>query len=212
MADGTARQGEPHQARRHRRNSWWAVAIIVLLSAFLGGMGIWLLAAPPPAMDPDEATAVGAVFAALGLLALVGAWFVWRRAHPPRLKNVELTVTPHEVPRGGRIHASVSLASPPRADVQLELALICSELYDVMERVSNPNGPDTEQRATKEAVRHRATVPIDATGASADFEIPADEPFSYNGDCISAVWKVRVQERRPRRADRVVDELVWVLP
>lgn len=186
--------------------------MIALLAAFLVGMGLWLLAAPPPAIEPGEGKVVGAVFTGLGVLAAVGAFFVWRRANPPRLKNVELTVTPREVRRGGRVNASVALAAPPRPDRQIELALVCTELYDVKERVSNPNGADTEQRATKEAERHREGVPIDAAGASAAFEVPADEPFSYDGECISAVWKVRVQERRPRRADRVLDEPVWVLP
>jgi hypothetical protein len=150
------------------------------------------------------------VFAVLGLLAAVGAWVVWRRANPPRLKGVELTVAPREVARGGRVRATVSLTAPLDSDAELELALVCTELYDVKERVSNPNGSDYDQRQTKEAERHRVATPVHAPGASVDFEVPVDEAFSYHGDYISAVWKVRLQERRPRRADRVLDELLWV--
>jgi hypothetical protein len=212
MADGAQARQEAQQARRHRRGSWWSTAVVSLLSAFLLGMGIWLLAAPPPALERDEATGVGAVFAVLGLLAAVGALLVWRKANPPRLKGVELTVTPRELARGGSVRATVALTTPPDADAELELALVCTELYDIKERVHNANGTSYDQRQTKEAERHRVATPVHAPGASVDFDVPAAEAFSYHGEYISAVWKVRLQERRPRRADRVLDELLWVRP
>lgn len=191
---------------------WIGFVVCAALAVLMAGLTVWLVTATPAGDDPTEAVWGGGI---LGLCALfLGgvAWFLWRKARPPVLKNVQVSVTPAEVRRGGRVQARVTSTGSRRPDATLEVALVCTELYDIKQRVSNPNGGDYEQRVTHEHELHRQTRPVDGATVDASFDIPAEGPFSYDGDCISAIWRVRALERRPNRRDRCRDEYVWVMP
>lgn len=191
---------------------WIGFAVCAVLAVFMVGLGVWVVAANPGGGDPTEALWAGG-FLGLTALFLGGvAWFVLRKLRPLTLKNVQLSVAPAELRRGGRVQVRVTSTGSRPPDATLEVALMCTELYDVKQRVTNPNGSDYDQRVTREHELHRETRPVEGAGIDASFDVPAGGPFSYEGECISAVWRVRALERRSKRRDRCRDEYVWVMP
>jgi hypothetical protein len=212
VTEGNPTRPPGRQARRQNRGTWFALALLTLMAAFLFGIAVWELGWQPGGVSSGTAAGVAAFMSALGALVLGLAWYAWRKVRPPKLKHVRLSVTPTELRRGGRVQATVELSGSPRAGAELELALVCTERYDVKKRVINPNGADYDQRVTRSEDVHREVASVDASRTGATFEVPADLPFSYEGDCISAAWHVHLIERRPRARDRSLDEPVWVLP
>jgi hypothetical protein len=191
---------------------WIGFAICALCAAFPLGLAIWVVGWTPGGGDPTEAVWAGAFLGAMALLMIGLCWYLWRKLHPLQLKNVELSVAPAEVRRGGRVQARVTTSGSRRPGTTLEVALVCMEHYDVKKRVTNPNGADYDQRVTEEHRVHSRTVPVDGQTVDTTFDVPAGAPFSYEGDCVSALWFVRALECRPNRRDRYRDEHVWVLP
>lgn len=201
------------QARRERRGQLIGLILIVACGLLMLGMTIWLLVAQPQDLDGDGLYAVAAILAAMALLFFGLAWYILRKLRPPAARHLRLEVPTSQLRRGERVSATLTVTRPPAAEAQVELALVCTERYDVEQRVHNPNGADYDQRATRSDDVHREAVPISGPGPHrVDFTVPAALPFSYEGDCISAVWRVEALERRPRRADRAAKVPIWVTP
>ena len=202
------------QARRHRRGQWIGMACLVLAALVMLGLGIYLAVGDIDDIEGGARAGLAAFFGVLTLLMLGLAWHLLRKLRPPAPKGVKLDLAAREVRRGQPLQAVLTLAGRRMATPALELALVCVERYDVEQRVHNPNGADYDQRVTREHEMHREAVPVTpAAGPQAvTFTVPPDGPFSYEGECVSAVWKVSAHERRPNRPDRKLDEPLWVYP
>ena len=191
---------------------WIGFTVCAVLAVFMTGLGAWIVVAVPGGGDPDEAVWGGVILGGTALILGGCAWYLLRKLRPPVLKNVSLAVTPTEVRRGERVQASIRSTGSRRPHATLEVALVCTELYDVKQRVTNPNGADYDQRVTREHELHRETRPVEGASLDVSFDVPSGGPFSYEGECISAIWSVRALERRPKRRDRRRDEHVQVMP
>ena len=84
---------------------------------------------------------------------------------------------------------------------ELEVGLVCTQAFDVWRRI----GDDSRSRVTDTASVWQQWVPAPhaALGQRVELALPADGPYSYEGDCVSLRWAVvvrRVGEKRVARA------------
>jgi hypothetical protein len=175
----------------------FGVVGVVMAAAFLGlGLLVGSLPDGPPAW-PFSVAAAG---------ALVVFWAVarglWRGNHPRYARGLEVAVDRQELRRGERVGATAS------GEGELEVGLVCTEHYDVLRRV----GSDSQSRVTDSAPAWQAWVPAPhaALGQRVELTVPADGPYSYEGDCVSLSWAVVVRRVGERRLAPHVP--VWVEP
>lgn len=170
---------------------------------------------------------VGAVFAAVAGIIVVAAIFVamaagmgalgrWvhRRANPPGLPHLELSVDGDDKRRSQAVAVTLRSASPGQVDGErLELGLICTERFDY-EQVTRSREGTQRSRQTREVPAHEDWREVDrnAPEQTITFDIPPQAPFSFEGDCVSYAWRVSAREPRARRMDPRVDRPIWVLP
>jgi hypothetical protein len=209
-----AREGHPHlppgrepgpQSRRRSSGRAlggcaapaFAVAGMVV-AAMVAGFGALLASLPDgPPLWPFL---VGAV------AVLLGSWLfartLWRGARPRYASGLRVEVERQELRRGDRVGASAS------GEGQLEVGLLCTQSFDVWRRV----GADSRSRVTDSASVWQQWVPAPhaALGQRVELAVPADGPYSYEGDCVSFGWAVVVRRVGDKRLAEPVP--LWVEP
>jgi hypothetical protein len=102
---------------------------------------------------------------------------LWRRARPRCATGLELRVERQDLRRGDRVGAIATGGG------DLEVGLLCKQSYDVWRRV----GDDSRSRVTDSASVWQQWVPAPhgALGERVEVALPADGPYSYEGDCVS---------------------------
>jgi hypothetical protein len=113
------------------------------------------------------------------------------------------------VRRGEHLDAHVTI-SRPRGVERVEVGLVCTVLY--ASAVSDARGG--RSRGTASATIHEAWLPVEgAPGVhNVRLAVPANGPFSYEGDLVCFSWEVIVRGRRARRLDAQARHAVTVLP
>jgi hypothetical protein len=159
----------------------------VVAAAIVAGFGLLLGSLPggPPAW-PFFLGAVG-VLAFFWLFART----MFRGARPRYATGIELQVERQELCRGDRVAAIAS------GQGELEVGLVCTQSFDVWRRIGN----DSRSRVTDTASVWQQWVPAPhgALGHRVELALPAEGPYSYEGDCVSFGWAVvarRVGEKR----------------
>jgi membrane protein implicated in regulation of membrane protease activity len=174
------------------------VAAGVVAAAIVAGFGLVLGALPdgPPAWP----FFVGAVV----VLALVWlfARTMWRGVRPRDAAGLDLRVERQRLRHGDRV---VAIAS---GEGELEVGLVCTQSDDVWRRIAN----DSRSRVTDRAPvwQEWTPAPPGALSRRVELALPADGPYSYEGDCVSFAWAVvvrRVGEKRPAQPVPL-----WVAP
>jgi len=208
-SQGLGRGGK--QVRRLQRGNWIGFWALLAIALALFALAAVVVVADPPGGGNG---ALIAMFSAVGVFFMLAAVWVFRRARPKQAEHLSVQLSAAEVRRGQPLEATLTVERPPEEGASLELALVCTEHYDVKKRVYNPNGADYDQRSTDTDELHRDArqIPPGAGAQTLTFAVPADGPFSYKGDCVSAIWHLVAVERRPRRSDLSLDTPVWVLP
>jgi hypothetical protein len=127
---------------------------------------------------------------------------MWRGARPRYASGIELVVERQELRRGDRVAATAS------GDGELEVGLLCTQSFDVWRRISD----DSRSRVTDTASVWQQWVPAPhgALGQSVELMLPADGPYSYEGDCVSYGWAVVVRRVGAKRVAEPVP--LWVAP
>jgi hypothetical protein len=209
-----AREDHPHlppgrepgrQSRRARTGRtlggcavpFLGVAGLVAAAAFVGfGLLVGSLADGPPAW-PFFIAAAGALVVFRSI-----ARGLWRGGRARRASGLEIVVDRQEVTRGDQIGAVAS------GEGDLEVGLVCTEHYDVLRHV----GSDSRSRVTDTAPAWQAWVPAPHAvfGQRVELTVPADGPYSYEGECVSLSWAVVVRRSGERRLGPFVP--VWVEP
>jgi len=208
-----AREGHPHmppgrepgpQSRRRSTGRTlggcaapaFAVAGVVA-AAMLAGFGLVL--GSLPGGPPWWPFLVGAV-AALAFFWLF-ARALWRGARPRYAAGLELRVERQELRRGDRVAAIAS------GESELEVGLVCTQSYDVWRRIN-----ESRSRVTDSASVWQEWVPAPhgALGQRVELALPADGPYSYEGDCVSFGWAVVVRRVGEKRVAEPVP--LWVAP
>lgn len=196
----------PERARAQHRAGSTAnlVAAVVLVPAAL----LWFLLFALVGLVNGSVTQVGlGVLGGAGLLVL--AWRSFRRSRPRGLPmGVALDRT--DVGRGGRVEMRVQ--APPVGDEpgDLEIGVVAVERYAVRRRGSD--GKRTRRTREANAYERWQVLPARSHGASLVLEIPADGPYSYDGQCLAYHW--RVEARIPKGAGSGGREVIpiWVRP
>jgi hypothetical protein len=164
------------------------VAIGLLLASLSGGPPAW----------PFLVVAAGIVLA-FGAIARG----LWRGRHPRYASGIEIAVDRQEARRGESIAVTLN------GDGELEAGLVCTERYDVWRRVG---AADSQSRTTEAAIVWQAwtRAPHAALGARIELSVPADGPYSYEGECVSLCWAVVARRAGVKRGAAPVP--VWVAP
>ena len=209
-----AREGHPHlppgrepgpQSRRRSTGRTLGgcaapafVVAGVVAAAIVVGFG--LLLGSLPGGPPSWPFFVGAV----GALAFfwLFARTMFRGARPRYASGIQLQVERQELRRGDRVAAVVSGAG------ELEVGLVCTQSFDVWRRIAN----DSRSRVTESASVWQEWMPAPQGALSQRVELglPAEGPYSYEGDCVSFGWAVVVRRVGDKRVAPPVP--LWVEP
>lgn len=209
-----AREGHPHlppgrepgpQSRRTSTGRTFGgcaapafVVAGVVAAAIVVGFGVLL--GSLPGGPPSWPFFVGAV----GVLAFfwLFARTMFRGARPRYASGLELRVERQELRRGDRVAAVVSGAG------ELEVGLVCTQSFDVWRRIAN----DSRSRVTDSASVWQEWMPAPqgALGQRVELGLPAEGPYSYEGDCVSFGWAVVVRRVGEKRVAPPVP--LWVEP
>ena len=170
----------------------------VVGAAMVAGFGLLLGSLPggPPAW-PFFLGAVG-VLAFFWLFART----MWRGIRPRYAAGLELQVERQELRRGERVAATAS------GEGELEIGLVCTQSFDVLRRISD----ESRSRVTDTASVWQQWVPAPhaALGQRIELALPAEGPYSYEGDCVSLGWAVVVRRVGEKRVAEPVP--LWVEP
>lgn len=168
--------------------------------------------------DPREEALGGSVFAFFGLVCVFQA-YRWHRGNHPlklakRLPGITLAVDTETVKRGSSLSIMLTFSSKAAGkEEQLEVGVVCTELYDYQVRAQTRAGPiDVRQTGRANAHERWERVNLREGGRTFSFEVPTDAPYSYEGECISYAWRASVRDVRQLRSDPRLDLPFWVLP
>jgi hypothetical protein len=166
-------------------------AIVALFGVLLGSL---------PDGPPAWPFFVGALF------VLAFFWLfartLWRRVRPRYAAGMQVEVDRQELRRGDRVGATAS------GEGELEVGLLCTQSFDVWRRIAS----DSSSRVTASASIWQQWVPAPHAGLGQRVELalPADGPYSYEGDCVSVGWAVVARRVGEKRSARPVP--LWVDP
>ena len=209
-----AREGHPHlppgrepgpQSRRTAtgRTLGGCAAPAFVVAGVVGAaivVGFGLLLGSLPSGPPSWPFFVGAV------AVLVFFWLfvctMWRGARPRYASCLAVAVERQELRRGERVAAIAT------GEGELEVGLVCTQAFDVLRRISD----ESRSRVTDTASVWQQWVPAPhgALGQRIELTLPADGPYSYEGDCVSFGWAVVVRRVGHKRVAEPVP--LWVDP
>ena len=111
--------------------------------------------------------------------------------------------------RGGQFDARVTIADS-RGLADVEIGLVCTEFYACRMRGDGDGG----SRGTSSAAAYEAWLPVQGgPGVHAvRVTVPADAPFSYDGELLAFRWELVARGRRKHRLDAQAQREVCVLP
>jgi hypothetical protein len=184
----------------------------ILVPAGLGfiGYGIYDYANGSGDAASEGAQLAASIFAVVfGLAMLVIGVIALLRAYPPRARGYTIAADPAELRRGEDLDVRVSVADPERLESGAELGLVCVEYYSVTRHSENSTYRDDAEATAYEdwrPIRPGQVRPYER------FQVPADAPYSHEGEYLSYNWSVRVREPRAMRPDARVDQPIWVSP
>ena len=145
-----------------------------------------------------------AVFAAGALIMFALGWFIFRRnvMGPPRAQAVDLRVEVTEFRCGAEVPVTLRRQTQPTEEHQLQVGLVCTRYMDVKEQRYNQYGSYTVRETEPvDVITDWRDVSSKARTQSFTFTIPADGPFSYEGDTVSYAYRISARERRKMRTD-----------
>lgn len=137
------------------------------------------------------------------------AFAFWRKANPRRDKALEVRVDRHRVRRGEELRVMVA-GAPARVGVEVTLA--CRVHWDKHQRSGGSEGGSSTSRMVAEATAWEQTTQASPSG-EARVRLPADRPYSHEGEVISFAWLVSARtvldDKRGRPSPPAA---VWVDP
>ncbi len=157
------------------------------------------------------------IYGTLGVLALVfivGMWLLARRLRPAAVGHFEVLAEPLELRRGEEVEAELTIHYPEDVAPRIEVGLVCVERYDRPVASRNERGERVMERRIAEEVAYESWFPAWRTEEQQliSFRIPADAPYSYEGECLSFAWRVSAREPDRVAAEGASDDPIWVLP
>jgi hypothetical protein len=126
-----------------------------------------------------------------------------------RTRGLEVGASDQEVHRGGGLDARVTISSPEGLQ-EVEVGLVCTEFYACAVRDSDGG----QSRGTSSATAHESWLPVAGTMGvhGVRLPVPAEAPFSYDGELLCFKWEVVARGHRKRRLDLQARHEISVLP
>jgi hypothetical protein len=222
MTDASVRYGHlppghppGKQSKRVARGRPWGPALLFLFGLGALGAGIALWAGRNSAKSKSGSEVGAIVFLAVALLLILGALWLWRRLFGPHVaRYLGVSVEPGLYQRGDPVRATLTVSDPSRIEGKLQVGLVCTAFHDVEVQTTNANGTTSTQRQTRQTEVVKDWRDADPTKPQQmfDFTLPADSPFSYEGETVSWAWRISAREQREHRSDPHNDVPIWVLP
>jgi hypothetical protein len=130
-----------------------------------------------------------------------------------RAKGLEISTSQRRVCRGDHVEVLVTIADTAGIG-NVDIGLVCTEYYDEKVQDDESETRFGTKRQTSEAIAHAEWLRIDSAPGvqSVRLEVPAEAPFSYEGDCLSFRWEIIAHGRRRRRLDAQARLRIAVAP
>lgn len=179
----------------------------------VGGVGLaiyaWVSAGDAVSDSAARWTKVAGVV--LPLFFVLIAYVLFRKVIPPKARHLKVTLSSGQANRGDSIDARLEVLRA--GDDPIEIGLVCTEYYDVQKTSQTSNG-SSQYRDTEDAIAHEEWQPVSPNQSihNVRFQIPADAPFSFKGDCLAFEWRVSARQPKKMRFDRTSDVDLTVLP
>ena len=127
--------------------------------------------------------------------------------------GLEIGASMGEVRRGEEFEVLVTVPSNSKL-IGIDVGLVCTELYDEESSHTDSDGHSHTSRQTSRAIAYEAWLPVEiATGVQGvRLSIPAEAPFTYEGECLSFEWEIVARGRRRRGIDLEAGRKLAVLP
>ena len=124
--------------------------------------------------------------------------------------GLDLEAGQDEVRRGDELQVRVTVSRPEQLG-DVELGLVCTELYDVETASGGDDGGTS--RSTSTAVAHELWQPVPCVEGThgVRLQIPSSAPFSYEGLCLSYKWEVVARGRRAGKLDARATRRIQVI-
>lgn len=137
------------------------------------------------------------------------AFVFWRKANPRRDRRMEVRLDRHRAPRGEELRVTVQ-GIPERTVAEVTLG--CKVHWDKRHRSATGDAGDRVGRLVAEDIVWTQSTQASPSG-EARVNLPADQPYSHEGEVISFAWLVDartvVDGRRGRPS---LPAAVWVDP
>lgn len=156
-------------------------------------------------------------FAVVGVAALVvgipyGGYRLISRARRTVAEHLHLEISPAALTRGETVKARLRIDGPPGDDV--EVGLVCTAWYDEMTEHRH-EGRTRRRRTITQAEAYGEWKPANAGSTLEqmfEFVVPADAPFSHEGEVVAFAWRVSAREPARLARDPSQDIPIWVAP
>lgn len=202
------------QTLRSRSSGQFWAWFLMICGTGMYAAGVWLAAGGRGSrFDRLEELLGGLFFVVMGLLAVYLGLAWWERGRPrrhPRLRGTSLVLGGELLRRGDEVSVTYS---GRHADENIEVGLACDERFDVQVPVY-VKGMTTVLRQTRDGVAYEQWQPLPAGAVEQTFtfSVPADAPYSYEGDCVSYAWRVSARRVKALQEDPRFDQPIWVEP
>ncbi len=190
------------QTRRRYGIVQWVMRFVFLVLALASvGLGVMTAVLAAKAEDGSLAVVLGAfaiVVGVTGIFLLRWALQELKRAMDRPASHLRLMVSPVDVRRGDRLTATLTLTDLAKVEQdEVQVGLVCTEWYEVDDTVV---GSGTV-RVTTDDVAYEEWVPAERRSDPQPFtfSVPADAPFSYEGNMLSFGWRVAARQVSPER-------------
>lgn len=156
-----------------------------------------------------------------GAAAFIGGGFAFYRQRRPRIaRHLRLATEALELRRGDTVGCRLEITDPDRVGERIEVGLVCTVRYDVLEHRGQGHGgigrtgSSGPRRTTHQETAYEHWVPASRSERLQPFSLtlPADQPYSHEGSCLSFAWRVTAREPTALRSDPSRHQPIWVLP
>ena len=131
-----------------------------------------------------------------------------------RKSHFEISSDIERLRRGEEVEATLAITDPEKVGDDLKVGLVCDELYAYEDRQMESDGPDRVVRQTASAVAFEDWQPATSSDPMQTFRfrVPADAPFSHEGDTLKFRWTISARDAKRMRLDPKRDKALEVLP
>lgn len=129
-------------------------------------------------------------------------------------RHLQLAVDRDVLRRGESVTLTLTFADPGRVRENVEVGVVCTERYAEEQRSHSSSSGSTTSRVMVSDTAYERWEPAQASQPLQrfTFEIPADAPYSYDGEHLEFHWRASAREPRALRPDPATNVDLTVRP